>query len=739
MPLTPRLGLYYPVLADNPDVPDDMRQLALSVEAASIGWIIGDFKFSFQPADHDQFILCDGNPRDRAPLPAPYLALIDSILGAHPDPTKVRTPDFRRRSPMGAHPGGSPINGVVPNLGALTGEEVHQLLAAESGVNAAGRTVNAGVHHHGIHIASFNSPDSPNWPGIINSDWSRQFDGFRNTGDDGDHFHNLIGRVADSAHNTVHPVLFGNWFIATGGGGTGTGGGGGTGATATTTTLGLVLLSTAPTEPDAPIVVTDTDPRLTDQRVPPDGTVTPAKLSFDPATQVELDAEATARTAADALKAPLASPAFTGSVGVPVFTLATRPVATIGAGKTVFISDAAPGAQLQTSNGTAWGSGFTASNLNALSASVPDKLAWEYPAGTDVVEWWGERIAAGALAAANVDNFNVDSSANFTQMGGGALVWDTANSRVKVTNNVSVEYQTNLWGPHSDTDAASVDVGFTSGGASNSVTAGCGFHKTAGTSAFVSGVYAFLIGNGTLRYYENGVSTDVVTGLSITRDGTIRYRVTVQRNGNNVVLSVYDTTTSTYLYNASRTIDPTRQAALGAGVSMAGITLHGQGDTGESTYWDTLTHYQSQAEQRDLYLAITPAGGARTVKRIYGFNGTSGRSDFVLSNDTRLTGVGAPVVETANYTLTLTDAGKAVEQNAAGATTVTVPPNSTAAFPVGTVIEVHRYGAGTVAIAAGAGVTIRSRGALLSISAQYGSVRVRKRATDEWVLTGDLA
>src|SRR4051812_34601926 len=83
-------------------------------------------------------------------------------------------------------------------------------------------------------------------------------------------------------------------------------------------------------------------------------------------------------------------------------------------------------------------------------------------------------------------------------------------------------------------------------------------------------------------------------------------------------------------------------------------------------------------------------------------------------------GVGSPSTQTGNYTLALADAGKTVEQNLGTPTTVTVPPNSSVAFPIGTIIEVARYGAGTVAIAAGAGVTIRSRGGLLSIGNQYG-------------------
>lgn len=91
------------------------------------------------------------------------------------------------------------------------------------------------------------------------------------------------------------------------------------------------------------------------------------------------------------------------------------------------------------------------------------------------------------------------------------------------------------------------------------------------------------------------------------------------------------------------------------------------------------------------------------------------------------------------YTLALSDAGKVVEMNNASANTVTVPPNSTVAFAVGDVIELVQYGAGVTTIAAGAGVTIRSANSYLDIRAQYGGAMLYKRATNEWVLVGDLA
>lgn len=95
--------------------------------------------------------------------------------------------------------------------------------------------------------------------------------------------------------------------------------------------------------------------------------------------------------------------------------------------------------------------------------------------------------------------------------------------------------------------------------------------------------------------------------------------------------------------------------------------------------------------------------------------------------------------QTGSYTLVLADAGKVVEQNVAGGNNLTVPPNSSVAFPVGTMIEIFQYGAGQTTIVAGAGVTLRSPSAKLKLTGQYSSATLRKIATDEWAVAGDLA
>ena len=74
----------------------------------------------------------------------------------------------------------------------------------------------------------------------------------------------------------------------------------------------------------------------------------------------------------------------------------------------------------------------------------------------------------------------------------------------------------------------------------------------------------------------------------------------------------------------------------------------------------------------------------------------------------------------------------------ASAITLTVPPNSSVAFPIGTQVLLYQGDAGQVTITAGAGVTIRSQGSKLKLLAQYAVAGIVKVATDEWVAFGNL-
>lgn len=114
----------------------------------------------------------------------------------------------------------------------------------------------------------------------------------------------------------------------------------------------------------------------------------------------------------------------------------------------------------------------------------------------------------------------------------------------------------------------------------------------------------------------------------------------------------------------------------------------------------------------------------------------------ILDGNDRISVGNAPTsvltnTRTASYTLVLADAGKVVEMNVATANTLTVPTNASVAFPVGTLIEVFQYGAGQTTITPASGVTIVASGNAFKTAARYATVGLRKRATDEWVLTGE--
>lgn len=92
-----------------------------------------------------------------------------------------------------------------------------------------------------------------------------------------------------------------------------------------------------------------------------------------------------------------------------------------------------------------------------------------------------------------------------------------------------------------------------------------------------------------------------------------------------------------------------------------------------------------------------------------------------------------------SYTAALADGNSRIGFTNAGPVAFTIPPNSSVAFPDGTFIEFEQAGAGAVTATAGGGVTIRNRSGFDVTAGQYAVAGVRKVATDEWSLTGDLA
>ena len=88
------------------------------------------------------------------------------------------------------------------------------------------------------------------------------------------------------------------------------------------------------------------------------------------------------------------------------------------------------------------------------------------------------------------------------------------------------------------------------------------------------------------------------------------------------------------------------------------------------------------------------------------------------------------------YTTVLLDNNKVVTLDNASAIALTVPLNSSVAYPTGAQIHLYNKGAGQVTVAGDTGVTVNSSNGL-KLRAQYSVATLIKLDTNTWVLIGD--
>ncbi len=175
------------------------------------------------------------------------------------------------------------------------------------------------------------------------------------------------------------------------------------------------------------------------------------------------------------------------------------------------------------------------------------------------------------------------------------------------------------------------------------------------------------------------------------------------------------------------TVNLAVDAAVDMGTDGSGVdvTFH-SATAGDNMLWDA----------SDEKLVITGTDGANALEVADG--------DVEITDQLTVSGgLVAPLQTNAQtgttYTFVLADAGKLVTSSNASAQTLTVPPNSSVAYATGTQIIVAALGAGTATLAAGAGVTLRSKDSALDIDGQYATASCVKVAADEWLVFGALA
>jgi hypothetical protein len=93
---------------------------------------------------------------------------------------------------------------------------------------------------------------------------------------------------------------------------------------------------------------------------------------------------------------------------------------------------------------------------------------------------------------------------------------------------------------------------------------------------------------------------------------------------------------------------------------------------------------------------------------------------------------------TGNYTLALTDQGKILPFNTSSTGTVTVPLNSSVAFPTGSFVNILQSGTGPIYITGASGVAVQSESSKLRLKGQYAVAGVVQTDINNWVAFGNL-
>jgi hypothetical protein len=175
---------------------------------------------------------------------------------------------------------------------------------------------------------------------------------------------------------------------------------------------------------------------------------------------------------------------------------------------------------------------------------------------------------------------------------------------------------------------------------------------------------------------------------------------------------------------------PTVALAIDAAVSMgsdgSGVDVTFYSSTaGDTMLWDA-------SEEK---LVITGTNGQNSLEVADG--------DVSITDSLTVSGgLVAPLQINAQtgttYTFVAADAGKLVTSSNGSAQTITIPPNSSVAFAIGTQIIVQNIGSANATLAQGSGVTIQSKDSNKEIDGQYAAATCIKTATDVWSLIGAL-
>ena len=360
--------------------------------------------------------------------------------------------------------------------------------------------------------------------------------------------------------------------------------------------------------------------------------------------------------------APLASPTFTGTVTIPTGTVATTQTAgnnTTAVATTAFVTDAV-------STGVA---SATVDNLDDIS---------------DVV-----------LTGATSGQFLKYNGTNWV------------NDAVPIISNIDDITGVTI------TAAADKDFLMYNG------TAWVDQAITLGTDTTGSYVASLVAGTGVTLTNNSGESATptIAIGQAVGTGSNVTFNDLVV-SGN---LTVSGTTTS--INTETLTIDDNiivlNNNATGAPSANAGLEVERGSSTNVAIQWNETSDKWELTNDGSTYGNLVTTADSLTV--------SAAMIADVVTN-----------AQTASYTLVLGDKNKIVEMNVASGNNLTVPPNSSVAYPVGTQINILQVGAGQTTVVQGAGVTVNAAPGL-KLRTTWSYATLIKRATDSWVLVGDIS
>jgi hypothetical protein len=494
---------------------------------------------------------------------------------------------------------------------------------------------------------------------------------------------------------------------------------------------------------------------------------------------------------ADSLKAPLASPTFTGTVTLPSGTVTSGMIAdgTIvdaDINASAAISDTKL-ATISTASKVA-NSATTATSANTNSAIVARDSSGNFSAGTITAALSGNASTATTLATARTiagQSFNGSANISIAPTDLTGVTATAAEINILSGTNVSatelnyVDGVTSAIQTQLDTKAPLNSPALT--GTPTAPTAALATNTTqVATTAFVRAEVAALVGTAgstldTLGEIATALGNDANLSTTLTTSIGLKAPLASPTFTGTVTIPTGASITNPTIYSgenhAGATSGSTKLQA--SSVASGTITLPAvtgtvitTGDTGTVTSTmiadGTIVNGDISASAGiALSKLATSTAGNIIVYNSSGVPTSVAETGDITISDSGVTAISAGVIvnadisssaaieltkladistsaQTASYTLVLADKAKIVEMSVASANNLTVPPNSSVAFPVGSQINILQTGAGQTTVVAGAGVTVNATPGL-KLRAQWSYATLIKRATDTWVLVGDIS